>query len=153
MKPNDPPLPPLKERLCALAAFLPVFEDPVFVFGEWVERRDEKTGLMQMPFYSLSAGGSDFFHMAYDYGWVKRGFEWTEWKFTPEAEALRDDPECLSRATPDQIACLLTVVIRQDRFCEGELESAYEMGLLTAICRRAAQMESEIDDREEYRTS
>jgi len=145
MKPNDLPLPPLSERLLALAAFLPVFEDPKFVFGEWVEFRDEKSGLMQMPFFDFSEGGRAFYHMAYDYGWVKKGFDWGEWKFTPEAKSLRDNPECLSRATADQLASLLTVLIRQDRFCEGELECAYASGLITSICRRAAGLLSETD--------
>lgn len=37
-------------------------------------------------------------------------------------------------------------VILQGRYCDGELADAFESGLLTAICRRAAQLESEIGE-------
>jgi len=49
----------------------------------------------------------------------------------------------MERATPEQLSGLLTVVIRQDRFCEGSFEVAFASGLLTNICRRAAQLEQE----------
>ena len=32
---------------------------------------------------------------------------------------------------------LITTIVRADRFCEGELESALEFGLLTRIVERA----------------
>ena len=65
-------------------------------------------------------------------------FDWGTWKQTPEAISLRDDAQVLARATPEQLSRLLTVCIRQDRFCEGALEGAFESGLLTRILERAA---------------
>jgi hypothetical protein len=41
-------------------------------------------------------------------------------------------------ATQEELAKLLTAIIRSDRFVEGSLEGAFESGLLAAICRRAA---------------
>ncbi len=55
-----------------------------------------------------------FVAAAYKFGWVLwGGFDWAEWMKTQEAQRLRDDREALSRATPDQLARLLTVLIRQ----------------------------------------
>jgi hypothetical protein len=93
---------------------------------------------MMLPYFSLSEVAGSFEQMAYELGWVMRDFDWGTWKQTPEAISLRDDDQALSQATPDQLARLLTVCIRQDRFCEGALEGAFESELLTRILERAA---------------
>ncbi len=132
--------PTLQQRLRGLAAFLPQFEHPDFSFGHW-----DDPGGSCLPWYSFSRVADEFIETAYDLEWVRLDFDWPKWKQTSEAIQLRDDARALSRATPEQLSRLLTVVIRQDRYCEGELECAFESGLLTAICRRAAQLESEIE--------
>jgi Family of unknown function (DUF6508) len=75
--------------------------------------------------------------------WEK--FDWPQWKGTAEAKQLRDDPDVLARATPEQLAKLLTVCIRQDRFSEGTLQAAFETGLLTRILQRAKAILAEIE--------
>ncbi|WAI02049.1 DUF6508 domain-containing protein [Methanogenium organophilum] len=104
---------------------------------------------MTMPDFCFSDDADAFVRMAYTHGWVNTDFNGPDWVHTAEAEGLRDDPRCMACATPDQLSRLLTVVIRQERFCEGALESAFESGLLTAICHRAAQLESETGECEE----
>src|SRR6266699_5935221 len=75
-----------------------------------------------------------FIEATYKFGWVLwPEFDWIEWKHTPEAMQLRDGPEALSKATPEQLARLLTVLIRQDRFVESALQSAFESGILTRV--------------------
>lgn len=77
-------------------------------------------------------------------GWVIPQFDWSEWGRTPEATDLLKDPNepspgaKLSEATPEQLAKLITAVIRADRFCEGYLQDEFESGLLLAIVRRSA---------------
>jgi hypothetical protein len=73
---------------------------------------------------------------AYDLGWVKV-FDWSEWEKTPEARELIDNHKRVAAATPAQLAKLLTVYIRADRFDEGSLNVAFESGVLTAIVLRA----------------
>ena len=137
--------PTLQQRLKGLAAFLPQFEQPGFCFGHWEESKEVEPGVFTFPYFSLSRVAYEFGQTVYDLEWVRLDFDWPAWKQTPEAIQLRDDARALSRATPEQLSRLLTVVIRQDRYCEGELADAFESGLLTAICRRAAQLESEIE--------
>jgi hypothetical protein len=43
-------------------------------------------------------------------------FDWPPWSGTEEAFQLRDDAAKLANATEHQIAPLLTVIIRQERF-------------------------------------
>ncbi len=135
---------PLHERLERLAAFLPIFEAPGFQFGKWDDTKTSKPGVFLMPFYMMSPEASAFCDALRDSGWMIPGFDWPAWMGTPEAERLRDDPEALARATPDQLARFLTVLIRQERFSEGGLGGCFESGLLTRILRRAEVLRSEL---------
>jgi hypothetical protein len=132
----------LQERLHALAAFLPEFEKPGFEFGQWVTPlAGGEPGVTIMPFFTQDPVAESLYRTCDDMGWVLQGFDWPAWNGTPEATQLRDNPGVLERATPEQLARLLTVLIRQDRFVEGALATAYEDGLVVRILRRAASLE------------
>ena len=128
----------LQERLLAIAQFLPLFEQRGFEFGEWAGGQRSETGVVTMPYYSLSGTAASFINTAYATDWVRSDFDWPSWSKTDEALRLRDDPSALAAANPKQLAQLLTVIIRVDRFSEGSLAAAYESGLLTRILQRAA---------------
>ena len=124
------------ENLHALAAFLPKFESPGFEFGRVVAPPPGEDGVCQIPFSDFSPVASDFVDTCYKMGWVQQHFDWPTWKQSAEAVRLRDDPTALEQATPDQLRRLLTLLIRQDRFADGELGSAFEAGLLVRILQR-----------------
>jgi hypothetical protein len=136
--------PTLRQRLDGLAAFLPLFEASGFQFGGWSEMTKTESGAFLMPTYLTSEVGSSFIAAVHDLGWVLPGFDWMAWARTPEAEQLRDVPDAMDHATADQLAQLLTVIARQDRFSEGELGACYKSGLLTRILRRAATLRAEL---------
>ncbi|ALW90519.1 DUF6508 domain-containing protein [Deinococcus actinosclerus] len=131
------------EALRAVAAFLPVMADPAFRFTDG-----------QPPAVVLPDGGVQMRGYAYDpqvarllrtldeFGWVHADerFQWPRWAQSPEARALRDDPAVLARATPVQLARLLTVFARQERFSDGARLGFWESGLLLGILRRAAAL-------------
>jgi hypothetical protein len=75
-------------------------------------------------------------------GWVVQRFDWPAWVGTEEASRLRDDAQRLAQATAEQLAHLLTVLIRQERFCAGSLAASADSGLLLGILRRAATLEA-----------
>ncbi len=129
----------LRERLAALAAFLPAFRAAEFNFGHW-EGESRREGAITLPYFVLSDQATSFVDAAYRLGQVLTDFNWPAWKETPEAKRLRDDPAVLANATPEQLAWLLTVCIRQERFVEGALESAFKSGLLTRIHERVAEL-------------
>jgi hypothetical protein len=132
-------------RLQRLAEFLSCFEKPDHNIGNWIQPPSEDENVFVMPHFSFSKSMQEFINMAYDEEWVLKGFDWPTWKESDEAQKLRDDFDYLAKATPAQLARLLTVLIRQERFCEGSLSSAYESGLITEICRRAARLVSELE--------
>jgi uncharacterized protein DUF6508 len=70
------------------------------------------------------------------------------WEESPEAVSLRDGPEGLRSATPEQLAYLLSVCVYEDRVKEGALLSAFESGLLIRILERAAIILSEMAPRQ-----
>jgi hypothetical protein len=126
--------------LRALARFLPEFERADFSAGSWTDMRKQEDGVYTMPYATLSPVASDFVQAAYDAGWVLQDFDWPEWKDTEEAKALYRDPDLLAQATPHQLAQLLTVFIRQDRFVEGGLLGDFKSGHILAMVRRAAKL-------------
>lgn len=121
------------QTLRALAAFLPRFEAPGFVFGGWTDPPALIGG------FELSPVAEGFVSACYEAGWVQwPDFDWGTWKNSAEARQLYFDPAALETATPEQLSRLLTVLIRQERFVDGALNAAFESGVLLRILRRIA---------------
>lgn len=127
-----------RERLQALAAYLPVFEAEGFRFGEWDNSDSE--GRPIMPTYLLGEEASKWQQVCYEVGLVLGSFDWIKWMQTAEAQALLEDRVMLQKASEEQLARLLTALIRGDRFCEGTLAEAHKTGLIVAILRRAKSL-------------
>ena len=130
-------------RLDGLASLLPAFEAPDAEFGTWEGGDEVEPGTFTMPWFSHSELTSRFLEVAYCDGWVRPDFDWPAWAQTPEAQRLRDDREALEQATVLELARLLTVVIRSERFGEGAVAEAIESGLVAAVLRRIEQLHRE----------
>lgn len=127
----------LTTDLQALADFLPAFRRPEFKVGEWIGGNETEPDVIEMPFVSYAPVVDAFCKAVYEHGWIK-AFDWGTWMQSDEARSLRDDAVVVRDATPEQLARLLTVCIRQDRFVEGALVGAFESGLILRIVERAA---------------
>lgn len=127
------------KRLRALARYLAVFADSTWAAGRWVRPKTDP-GTFASSWFKLNEDATRFVEDCYACGWVLGGFDWAAWAGTREAQRLRDEPEALTQATELQLARLLTVVIRQERFVDGALGSAFETGLILGIVRRAKQL-------------
>ena len=132
----------VREGLDSLAALLSKFETPGFVFGRMVVPEHS------LPHFNFSPTASAFVHACYDGGWV-HSFDWPEWIESAEYSRLREDPAVLERATPEQLAKLITALVRGERFCDGVPNEAFEAGLPAGICRRAAALAEYLRDRDE----
>jgi hypothetical protein len=131
-------------RLNALAILVPMLESAGAEFGHWVVPAAAKR-VESLPYSSFGPTAAAFTDAVARGGWVIVGFDWMTWMATEEGGALRDRPEALESATPDQLARLLTAIIRSDRFVEGSIAGAFESGLLARIARRAAALLAELD--------
>jgi hypothetical protein len=137
---STPPDPERRYRLEALAAALPIVEAPDFEAGRWHDSERRPDGVWTMPWYELSPAAEAYVRAVGESGMMLTGFDWPSWAKTPEAIALHGDREALTQATPDQLAKLLTALIREDRFNEGALGDSFESGIMTAIARRAKEL-------------
>ena len=134
----------LLQCLQEMTCFLPDLEDPDFSPGEIRSGQKTESGSIIMPYVVLGDVAEAFITTAYDRGWILRGFDWVSWGRSEDAQALCSDPSALARAEPMQLLCLLTALIRQDRFSEGVLLNAFKSGMILNIVRRAAVV---IDDK------
>ncbi len=138
------------EALEAVAAFLPIFTAPDFRFAHNdspVRQTGEKS--FEMVGYAYDPQVRAFLDVLGRYRWVysDETFGWPEWTRSEEAKRLRDDPSVLAQATPLQLARLLTVFARQERFNDGSMLGFWDSGVLLGILRRAAALtEREIND-------
>jgi hypothetical protein len=127
-------------RLEILAAALPIVEAPDFEPGQWHDSERREDGVWTMPWYELSPAAESYLRAVGESGMMLTGFDWPSWAKTPEAQHLHADRDALAQATPDQLAMLLTALIREDRFNEGALGDSFESGIMTAIARRAKEL-------------
>ena len=129
----------LTDRLRALAEVLPVLGAHDADFGHW-ELPPSRDGVQSRGWFEFGPA-AEAWRAAVGRGeWIVMGFDWQTWLRGEEGRALRDDREALAAATPEQLAWLLTAIVRSDRFVEGSIAGAFESGLLAAISRRAATL-------------
>ena len=122
---------------------MPILESPEADFGHW-ETPPPVDGVYRLGWFNLGPAGIAFREAVGRGGWVIGGFDWRTWLETAEGRAFREQPESVASATPDELAMLLTAIVRSDRFVEGSMEGAFESGLLAGIARRAAALLAEI---------
>jgi hypothetical protein len=130
----------LQGRLERLGAYSAVFAQEGWTFGQWSGGEDVSRGVFDMPYFSFDEEARGFLECCMADGWVLQGFDWVQWASSEEAQGLIRDAEKLAAARPRQLACLLTMLIRQERFCGGTLSMALDSGLLPGIVRRAANL-------------
>jgi hypothetical protein len=127
------------DRLRTLAALGPILEAPDADFGHW-ETPPVRDGVGSLGWYAFGTTAEAWRAAVAAGGWIRTGFDWPAWMATDEGRALRDDAGAVEEATAQQLARLITAIVRSDRFTEGSLAGAFETGLLARISRRAATL-------------
>jgi Family of unknown function (DUF6508) len=127
------------DQIDSITRFIPTFQKDGFEFSETVEPRQSDDGYWTMGAILYSDDALAFIKACYDNEWVFP-FDYATYAQTEEAQQLRDDPGKLAQATDEQLAKVLTIVIRKDRFCEGELDNAFQSGLIMGILKRAERI-------------
>jgi hypothetical protein len=99
---------------------------------------------MRMPWFEYGETIARFRRDAAANGWVYP-FDWMAWAAGPEGRRLIEDPSLVATASADDLARLLTTIIRGERFSDGEIAGALASGHLLAIVRRAGVLASELE--------
>jgi len=118
-------------------------KEPGFELGRWEEATFREPRRVTRRCFCFTSATEAFVRAVYENGWLLWGFDWIKWGESPEATALREDPEAMRRASPEQLTRLLTLYVREDSVWDGALLAAFESGLLIRILERAASLASE----------
>lgn len=125
-----------RESLSALAAHYEGLAEQGYRPGYAVLPGKRPDGVTEMGYATLSDRSEAFLSDIVAAGWI-RPFDWVVWRTSPEGRQLLTDQSSIAAATAEQLSCVLTTVVRQDRFAEGVLLEAFENGLMKAIAARA----------------
>ena len=128
-----------QQRLEALAKYLPVFTAPDFKFSEVVPAKVEGKVTHRWVGRLTGRRRNPSSRTAMIYGWVQ-STDWIERMQTEEAQKLSQEPARMATATAGDLAKVLTVSLRRDRFMEGSLAVDFERGLITSIVARAHEL-------------
>lgn len=121
------------EQLDAVLRFLPIFEQPGYVFGEWRSPKGH------IPYYSMGREVMDF---VLSIQRIIFPFDWSSWQ--GEAKKYVVAPQALETADLMTLRKLLTTHVRMDRFVEGHLGGMLESGHITAILRRLKEIQEQM---------
>ena len=83
---------------------------------------------------------AEFVGFLYASGWMIPGFDWGAWQRTAEAKRLWTEGDALETATPEQLAKVLTTLVRQDRFVDGTIDAAIADRTLHRVLARATRL-------------
>lgn len=119
------PAPDLK----TLAPWAADFNNRDFSFGRWAGG-ENVDGVIQSANFAFSDAAQDFLSAVSDGHWVRPEINWSGETERAEFYRLRDDPDAIACASVEQIAHLLTTLVRGDRFNEGMLAKAFNDGIL-----------------------
>lgn len=138
--------PSVQDRLSQLAAFGSRLSDPQASFGRWRGGNavEGEENVITSPWFEHSDLANQLSGMLDRSGWVLQNFDWIRWARTREGKALLSDRGAIAAADIDQLAKLLTALVRGERFGEGTLAAAFGDGLLLAAAERAGRLLQEL---------
>ena len=117
------------KRLRRRAALRSAIEAPDFVLVRWTARL-----MPASPRYAPEV--HQLLDLAYGDGWVRASLDGPARSHRAKAIALIEDPAAMARATPLQLARVLTVLVRAERYAEGAQAGVLESGLVRRLLRR-----------------
>lgn len=114
-----------------LLALIPKIEN-TSNFGEWSGGNKGEEGVIQVPYCVPAPIVSQFLEIVYAIP-IIISFDWGAWD---EGRTIASDENFDFDATDLLTKCkLITAIVRNDRFCEGALVSAFESGLMLKILK------------------
>jgi hypothetical protein len=127
--PDTKSLLPFVRRLC----------DPTFAPGKWDYGADRDKEY-EPPFYVMSKATADFVTAAYAGGWVRPDINWSGKAEQGLFVRLCSTPDAIETANVEELALVLTTLIRGERFTEGTLAKAIEDGVIQRVLARVSEL-------------
>ena len=128
-----------------LLALIPKIEN-VSKFGEWLGGDKDEKGIIQFPYCVKTPIVSQFLEIVYGMS-IIIDFNWGAWE---EGRKIASEENFVFDTLDIPTKCkLITAIVRNDRFCEGALVSAFESGLILKILK---SIERQITEKENANT-
>lgn len=125
-----------------LLALIPKIES-TSSFGKWSEANKNEDGVVILPYCVPRPIVSQFLEIVYAIP-IIISFDWGAWD---EGRKMVSDENFDYDVTDLVTKCkLITAIVRNDRFCEGALVSAFESGLILKILK---SIEKEVNAKRE----
>jgi len=131
---------PTKDDLAAVAAFAERFEAPGFSAGEWVPSKKQKNGSYTFPWWKGSKAVNEWQQALYDHNIVDPDSGYMEESAAEFVRRLEEDPMRIAGSDLATVRCVLTRVVRADRFVEGTIARASETGVAQAATKRLREL-------------
>lgn len=133
-------------QITSLTSFIDSFEDPAFQFSvNWPAVKDSD-GYWVSGHTVINPVGRAFVKALIDNGWGIVNFDWGTFVNSSEYQELMMVPNGFNQATPEQIAKVITSILRSDRFSPGWLDNSVNDGTVLRILQRLKMIESQIED-------
>lgn len=101
-------------------------------FGEWAGGEKDEQGIMQLPYCREAPIISNFLEIVYSLP-IIISFDWAAWE---EGRKITSDSDFDFDTLDLPAKCkLITAIVRNDRFCDGALVSAFKSGLILRILK------------------
>ena len=101
-------------------------------FGEWEKGEKDEEGVIQFPYFIPADVVSQFLKIVYSIP-IIISFNWGAWN---EGRKIANTPNFnFDNANLVTKCKLITALVRNDRFCDGALASAFESGLILKILK------------------
>lgn len=135
-----------RDALRSLVAMLPELEADGASFGVMVS--PERVGdVISMPWFEFNETGELFHSLGYAVGVGLTADDWEAWEREGKEEAFLADYSRIASASLLDIQRLIVTIVRRERFCDGAVQTALEVGLVGAVVRRAAALMPETERR------
>ena len=119
----------------AIVPFREVFDAEGFEAG-CVEGGVVVGGVLSVPYWVWHPEVHRFVQCLQDYGWIVP-FAWPSWS---EGSRYFESPQLIEETDTETCRKLLTVIVRQDRFVEGNVCSCIKSGLVSKILGRLREL-------------
>jgi hypothetical protein len=114
-----------------LIDLIPPIENTV-VFGEWIGEKKHDDGSISLPLWCKNAPIVDqFMEVVYSIP-IIICFNWSKWDKGRKISKVTFDFDTVDLVTKCK---LISAIVRNDRFCEGALVSAFNSGLMLKILK------------------
>ncbi len=102
------------------------------VFGDVIGGINEDEGVIKLPFYSPKPIVDKFYEIVYELP-IIIGFNWASWDEGRKIVRSKNfDFDTIDIPTK---CMMITAIVRNDRFCDGALISAFNSGLILKILK------------------